>query len=194
MTANMPIPPQPPKEYQDDLLRYKPDNTFIPPQARKAMGSLPPEKAYKNASGNFYAIAALSFVNSIISAFGGGFVFVIGLGITQFIDAVAYLLKQDAGGSNFIFTAFALLFDLAACLVFVLFGYFTSKGKNWALTIGMSLYALDAILVLLFKDWIGFAFHVFFLWQIWAAYRVLGYWKKLNKKPVDSFPQDIGVS
>lgn len=194
MTAHMPSPQQPPKEYQDDLLRYKPDNNSIPPQARKAMENLPPDKAYKKASGNFYAIAGFSFVNSLISLFGGGLVFVIGLGVTQLVDGIAYVLKENAGDSGFVFTAVALVFDLAACLTFVLFGYFSAKGKNWALVIGMILYALDALLTLLFKDWIGFAFHLFFLWQIWTAYQVLSYWRKLNKKPVDSFPQDIGVS
>ena len=194
MTAHMPTPPQPPREYQDDLLRYKPDNNSIPPQARKAMANIPPQKAYKNASGNFYAIAGFSFINSLISIFGGGLVFVIGLGITQFIDAIAYLLKQDAGDSGFIFNIVALVFDLAACLTFVIFGYFTSKGRNWALMIGMILYALDAVLMVLFKDWIGFAFHLFFLWQLWMMYRVLGYWRKLAKQPVDPFSQNLGLS
>jgi len=191
---NSSLPPTPPKEYQANLQGYKPADPFIPPQARKAMENLPPEKAYKSAASNFYAIAVLSFLNSIISAFGGGFVFVIGLGITQLIDGIAYVLGQNASDSKLIFTAFALIFDLGACIAFALFGYFTSKSKHWAFVVGMSLYALDAILTLLFKDWIGFAFHLYFLWQLWMMYRILGYWRKLSKKPIDSFPQDIGVS
>lgn len=191
---NSQFPPTPPKEYQDDLQRYKPEKDFIPPSTRKVMESLPPDKAYKNAGSNFYAIAGFSFVNSVLAALGTGFIFVIGLGITQLVDVIVYLIKTNEPNASAVFTTVGLLLDLGVCVVFAVFGYFTSKGRNWALVTGMILYALDALLVFFFKDWIGLAFHLFFLWQIWMMYRVLGYWKKLNKGSMDSFPQNIGVS
>jgi hypothetical protein len=187
------FPPTPPKEYQDDLQRSQLDKNFIPPSVRKAMNELPPEKAYRNAANNFYTIAGLSLLNSIIAALGTGFVFVIGLGITQLIDAVVHIAKANMPGSSLVLTAIGLFFDIVICAVIAIIGYLTSKGNNWSLITGMILYALDAILVLFFKDWIGFAFHLFFLWQIWMIYRVLGYWKKLDKRSVDSFPQNIGT-
>jgi len=185
-------PPQPPKEYQDDLQRYKPNKDYIPPAIKKAMENMPPEKAYKSASSNFYTIAGLSFVNSVLAVLGMSFVFVVGLGITQLVDAIMYIIKTNQPSQSLILTFVGLLLDFGVCVAIAVLGYFTSKGENWALIVGMILYALDSILVLYFKIWIGFAFHLFFLWQIWGMYRILGYWKKLDKVSVDSFPQNIG--
>jgi len=185
---------QPSNESRDNLQEYKADKNFIHPAKRKAMESMPPEKAYKNAASTFYMIAVLSFLNSLIAAFGTGFVFVIGLGITQLVDAIVYAIGKSAGDSKTTFIVVGLIFDLAVCVTIAIFGYFTSKGRMWAFTLGMILYALDTLLILLFKDWIGFAFHLFFLWQLWTTHSILRSWIKLKSQASDTFPQNIGTS
>lgn len=45
-------------------------------------------------AGWFTAIAAFSIINLLILAFGGGVNFLVGLGITQFIDALCLLAAR----------------------------------------------------------------------------------------------------
>lgn len=134
----------------------------------------------KNGAGTFYWIAGLSVINSLVSVFGGGMVFVIGLGATMFIDAIALLLAKDVGGSSSIVLGMGFLFSLVFDIIFVAFGYFAGKGHRWAFITGMVLYGLDALLMLSFKEWIGFAFHLYFLWGIWQGFQALGKLKALQ--------------
>ena len=43
---------------------------------------------------------------------------------------------------------------------FALFGYFARKGSDIAFIVGMFLYVADAMLILMYKDNFGFAFHL----------------------------------
>jgi hypothetical protein len=136
-------------------------------------------RAVKNGANNFYWIAGLSVVNSLISIFGGGIIFVIGLGATLFIDAVAAGIAQELGG-NVIVLVMGFLFSLIFDLIFVLFGYFAGKGKRWAFIAGLVLYGLDALLMLVFQEWIGFAFHLYFMWGVWQGMQALGRLKAME--------------
>ena len=111
----------------------------------------------KSAASWFYWIAALSLVNSISAFTGSDWRFILGLGITQIIDA----LGQDIEGSG---KFIALVLDLVAAGVLVLFGVFGGKGHLWAFIVGMVLFALDGVIFLLAQDWIGVAFHAFVLY------------------------------
>lgn len=130
-------------------------------------------RAVKNGANNFYWIAGLSVVNSLISVFGGGVFFVIGLGVTLLIDSMASLISQEVGGSPIVL-GMGFLFSLIFDLIFVLFGYFAGKGKRWAFITGLVFYGLDALLMLAFAEWIGFAFHLYFMWGIWQGMSALG--------------------
>lgn len=130
-------------------------------------------RVVKNGASQFYWIAGLSVVNSLISVFGGGVFFVIGLGVTLLIDNVAAGISQEVGGSPIVL-GMGFLFSLIFDLIFVLFGYFAGKGKRWAFITGMVLYGLDALLMLTFQEWIGFAFHLYFMWSIWQGMSALG--------------------
>lgn len=133
----------------------------------------------KNGASNFYWIAGLSVVNSLISIFGGGVVFVIGLGVTLVIDAIAKGASDELGG-NPVVLGMGFLFSLIFDLIFVAFGYFAIKGNRWAFITGMILYGLDAVLMLLFQDWLGFGFHLYFMWGIWSGLQALGKLKALQ--------------
>ena len=77
-----------------------------------------------------------------------------------------------------------LLIDLAIDAVFVMFGLFAAREKKWAFITGMVLYALDGILMVVFKDFLGFGFHLFFLWLLFIGLRALN---QLNK----SYPRAV---
>jgi hypothetical protein len=145
---------------------------------------------------NFYWIAALSVVNSFISAFGGGVNFVIGLGITQLVDALALLLAQEIPEGETMIKGVGLVLSLLIAGLFGIFGYFATKAHRWAFIAGMVLYGLDAILLLLFQDWLGFFFHLYFLWGLWNGLQALGQLQKLNppqSNTVMDFPRNIGA-
>jgi hypothetical protein len=57
----------------------------------------------------------------------------------------------------------ALVLDLLAAGVLVLFGFFANKGHAWAFIIGMILFALDGVIFLLAQDWLRVGFHAFVL-------------------------------
>ena len=142
---------------------------------------------------NFYWIAGLSVVNSFISAFDGRVTFVIGLGLTQLVDAFANLLAQEYSESAMIFKIIGLVLSILFSGVFVFFGYFAGKQLRWAFISGMVLYGLDAVILLYFKDWIGFFFHLYFLWGLWNGLQALNQLQKVkpSNQVISGFPRDI---
>jgi len=131
-----------------------------------AVDSMKTVAAFKAGASWFYWIAGLSVINSLSSLTGGGWGFVVGLGITQVFDAFA----QELGGSGRIVM---VLLDLAAAGVFAAFGLFAHRGQAWAFVVGMVLYALDGLLFLLVQDWLGLGFHVFVLFCLWSGFSAL---------------------
>jgi len=53
--------------------------------------------------------------------------------------------------------------------VFVLFWHFARKGQQWAFLVGMALYAVDALLMLYFKDILAAAFHGYALYRMYMG-------------------------
>jgi hypothetical protein len=112
----------------------------------------------------FYWIAALSLVNSAILHAGGEWSFVVGLGITQVVDAIAAVVAHEAGASAAALAkGVAITADIAVAGIFVLFGLFARKRKTWAFAVGMALYAIDGLLFLMVGDWLSIGFHAFAL-------------------------------
>ena len=148
----------------------------------------------KAGANNFHWIAGLSVVNSLISAFGGGITFVIGLGLTQVVDAFAGLFAKEFVESTLIFKITGLILSILISGVFVFFGLFAGKQQRWAFITGMILYGLDAIILLYFQDWIGFFFHLYFLWGLWNGLQALNQLHKLSPSTqvITAFPKDIG--
>jgi hypothetical protein len=115
-------------------------------------------------------VAALSLVNRIVAFTGGEWRFLFGLGITQVFDGIG---MQFEGSGKFV----ALLLDLIAAGVLVLFGVCGGKRHTWAFIVGMVLLALDGGIQVLAQDWIGAAFHAFVLFRLFQGMQVC---RKLN--------------
>jgi hypothetical protein len=120
------------------------------------------ERVVRVGAGWFATIAALSLVNSVLSMSGAGIRFIFGLGIAELVDALAHQAGQ---------TGFALDLVINGCVagVFVLFWRFARKGEQWAFVVGMAIYALDAALMLYFKDILAVAFHAYALYRIYTG-------------------------
>jgi tetratricopeptide (TPR) repeat protein len=104
----------------------------------------------------FIWIVLLSLINTIIFLSGGEWNFIIGLGITQIIDAFGVELANEIGGiAKFI----AIALDLLVLTFYGLIYFFAKKGQRWAFITGMISYALDGILFLMVGDILGVIFH-----------------------------------
>jgi hypothetical protein len=100
------------------------------------------EKRMKSGGSWFFWIAGLSLINSIAVFSGSEYGFIVGLSITQILD---HLLQGVGGNARII----ALVLDVLAAGVFVLFGVFACKRHVWAFIVGMVLYAGDTLLTML---------------------------------------------
>jgi len=112
----------------------------------------------------FYWIAGLSCINSLIVITGGSVHFVIGLGISSVVDAMA----KRVGNLG---TVLDVVINGFMAGVLVLFGLLASKAQRWAFVLGMTLYAADGLLLLAFKDYLAAGFHAYALWAIYRGYQ-----------------------
>ena len=110
----------------------------------------------------FLTVAALSMINSVLAMSGAGIRFIFGLGIAQLVDALAHQAGQTGFALDLIINGF-----VAALLV--VFWNFARKGQQWAFLLGMGIYALDAVLMLLFKDILAVAFHGYALYRMYTG-------------------------
>lgn len=122
------------------------------------------DKQVRSGGSWFYWVAALSLVNSLMAFFGGGGGFVIGLSVTQFIDA---LLSESGAGARVIGLGLGVL----AAGVFALFGVFANKRQSWAFIVGMVFYGIDTLLTVLAEHWLGLAFHGWVLVSLFLGLR-----------------------
>ena len=113
------------------------------------------EQRYKSGANWFYWIAGLTLVTSIISYTGGEWRFLISLGTTQVIDALA--ASEELGGAPLVV---ALVLDVILAAVFVVFGVLANKKFLWAYILGMAIFVLDGLVSLLVQDLIGVVAHV----------------------------------
>jgi hypothetical protein len=124
------------------------------------------EQAIKGGASWFLWIGLLSIVNSVIGLAGGGVHFIVGLGVTQVVDAFAHQIGASGIVLDIIINGFVVG-------IFVLFWKFAGKGQSWAFITGMALYALDGVLLLAFKDIFSVAFHAYALYRIYNGMKVL---------------------
>ena len=132
------------------------------------------EQALKGSSSWFITVAVLSLVNSVLSLSGAGIRFIFGMGFTQIVDGLAHQL----GGAGFVLD---LVINGIIAGVFVLFWNFARKGQKWAWYVGMGVYALDAIILLPFKDFLSVAFHAYALYRMSMGLKLLPVLERLNR-------------
>lgn len=149
----------------------QPQEPLIRQEAFTAKNQPPAETRMKSGANWFFWIGGLSVINSIIVLTGSTWNFIVGLGITQIIDAIAWT-SADASGSTMI-QYIGLAANISVAAVFCMFGYFARQRKEWGFIAGMILYGLDAFLFILAFDILGLGFHAFALFMIYGGYKAL---------------------
>lgn len=131
----------------------------------------------------FYWIAALSLVTSVVALAGFPFRFIVSLGVTQVVDAIANAAAAELGGVP---KVIAFFFDLLAAGMFALVGLFASKKYGWVFLVGMAVYLADALLFIIVRDFLGIAFHAFALYSIYGGYRACERLRALEREERDA--------
>ena len=157
--------------------------TEDPGQVAALKKKLALETRFRNGIGWFYAIAGLSIVNTLSYLSGAKFTFVIGLGATQFVDGLMSAAAKQFVQAATLIRVIGVVIDLVIAGMFVLFGYLGRKRNRGVIIAGMVLYAADAILLALFRDFLGTAFHAWALIGIWGGLKALGQLQALDNPP-----------
>lgn len=135
----------------------------------------------------FYWIAGLSLVNSAVYLLGMKLTFVVGLGITQFIDGIITGIIKELGPDWTLLRLVGLAVNICIAGMFVLMGYFGRKRVRWPVIAGLILYVLDALLVLVFQDYLGAVFHALAIFGLWGGLQAMGQLTALeNAQPGES--------
>ena len=166
------------------------DGLLVPPQEPPKVDIVTITKSFENGSKWFYWIAGLSLVNSVAHLAKGEFSFVIGLGITQIVDAIALALTEDYPQASIVINAIAFVFAAIFAGIFVLFGWLAGRKHGWAFIVGLILYTLDGLIFLLIKDWMSVAFHIFAFICIAMGYTNL---RKLKQFETAAIQQQAAV-
>ncbi|MDP9251891.1 MAG: hypothetical protein M3O80_02700 [Chloroflexota bacterium] len=127
---------------------------------QKALARVALVKRVENGGRWFYWIAGLSAVNFVFFVLGSESGFALGTAIDWFLQVI---LEELADPS------LAWIPHVAVIALFVFLGVRATAGAQWAFIVGGLLYALDGLLFLLVKDWLGIAVHAFALFAIVSA-------------------------
>jgi hypothetical protein len=130
-------------------------------------------KQVKSGTSWFFWIAALSLVNSVMTFTGSDRSFLVGLAVTQTVDAVAKMWIANGGPAGLSWVALGL--DVVIFGILVALGVLSRK-RTAAYVVGIALYGLDAVLCAVLEVWTHLGFHalaLFFLWRGLGALRQL---------------------
>jgi hypothetical protein len=128
---------------------------------------------HKAGAGWFLWIGGMTLINTIMLVTESKFRFVTGLGLTRLIDAITISMVHHRFVLSNAMKVFSLVFDAVAIGTFIFIWIKARDRQQWAFIAGFILYAVDAPVLILFKDWFGIGFHVFALIFIYRGWKAL---------------------
>jgi hypothetical protein len=166
------------------------DRTHQPLTARPDVADI--TRRMKNGANNFYWIAALSVINSLVLQFGGNSFFVVGMAGTLMVDFIFIELAAAMPDAAVVVKIIGVLITVFVSGIVALLGVFARRGKRWAFLIGIAAYTIDTLLMLAFQEWMGLLFHGLFLFGLFSGLRALNELAKITPQKPSDFPMDIG--
>lgn len=146
----------------------------------------------RSGSSWFFFIGGMSLVNSILQLANANVSFLVGLGITQVVDALALVFGEAMGApAATVLRVVALVVNVAIAGLFVLFGVQGRKGHLKVYTLGMILYGLDALIFLIGPELLSIGFHLLALVFLFVGLRAGRKLKELEKRDVDAMLQGL---
>jgi hypothetical protein len=134
----------------------------------------------------FFWIAGLSIINTFMLLGEANRQFVIGLGITQIANGIVLEIIKQHPEAAAVAKAVAYALTFLASTFVAAFGIGARYRLSWVFIVGMTLYAIDGLLFVLFQDWLSVGFHVF---ALAAIYRGLSACRELKSAALNSAPQ-----
>jgi uncharacterized membrane protein len=139
-------------------------------QVTVAKGLLAVENQLKSGTGWFFWIAALSVINSAAYFAGSSISFLIGLGASELVASFAQAVADELDpGPATVIRAIGFGLTLVIAGLFALCGVLGRKRYRWPVAIGIVLYALDAVIYLVFGQWLSVFFHIFAVVGLWRG-------------------------
>lgn len=142
------------------------------------------ERVAKSGANWLYWIVGLTLLNMILVRANSNTTFLIGLGLPQVIDGIAYAFVSKGAEDVVIIEgakgamAVAFIINLIGLGVYAALGWAAgSKRQVWAYTLGMVLFALDSLIFIIAQHWFGIIFHGLVLYWMWPGLKAL---KALN--------------
>lgn len=135
---------------------------MMPGQDPFAMQKAVLENRLKNRAGWLTYAAGFSVINSILAVAGTHWHFVVGLG---FSDVMMGIGDVFGGGSHVV----GFILSLIPAAMFAFFGLQAARSRFWAFYVGMTLYALDGLLLLAFRDFLSAAFHGYVIYRMFEG-------------------------
>jgi len=142
-------------------------------------------------AGWFFFIGGLSIINTVLIHTGAGLSFVVGLTITQFIDAFGIGMVQATQTESAvqIIPIITSILSVGISLLFLLFGWFGRKCMRIPFLIGIILYILDSLLLALFPSVLSIIFHIVAIIFLFRGWKTIGMIKEIRDNPSNMFPQ-----
>jgi hypothetical protein len=164
-----------------DVLSVDPvvvENPVISESPLSAVEQVALVQKQKNSAGWIFAIVLFTVVNSVLMWLQTNFSFLIGLGLTQIIDGVAFLFGVDYPANATLFMGIAVALNSAIVGLFVFLGIMARRRHAWAFIVTIVLYSLDLIFLVLLQEWFGAALHLYALFNLWGGFQAT---RTLNK-------------
>ncbi|MBN2501010.1 MAG: hypothetical protein JXB38_09560 [Anaerolineales bacterium] len=138
---------------------------------------------FKNGANWFYWIAGLSVLNSVIFLFGRTVSLMLGLGINQLVDGIAYYLELELGPELTMIPRYiGLGLNLLVAGLFAVCGFYARKKIRWIYILGIGLYIFDVLLLLWLGDFLSVLFHGLALYGLFEGFGAIKQLKELELK------------
>ncbi len=140
------------------------------------------ERKARSGASWFFWIAGLSLVNTAMAFSGEDRAFLVGLSVTQVVDAFAKVFVEQGWPKSVHYVAIG--FDVLVAGAFAGAAVLARRKVLWVFATAIVLYVLDALLCIPFEVWPSLAFHGLALFYLVSGFTALRKLRAATAPPV----------